>query len=139
MTENEKAQVAALRDAGNGYKKIAQALGLSVNTVKSHCRRKGGGNGAVAENGKPLDSITACENCGREIRQVPKQKRKRFCCDRCRNQWWNSHLDQVKRKAHYEIVCAGCKKTFTAYGNAHRKYCSHACYVRGRFGGGEHE
>lgn len=49
--------------------------------------------------------------------------------------WWNEHLDRVDKKANYEFVCAYCKKPFTAYGNAHRKYCCHECYIEDRFGG----
>lgn len=140
MTENEKTQILQLRDGGSGYKRIAQTLGISVNTVKSFCRRNEPGRERSEEGtSQPHDSTIVCENCGQMIRQIPKQKRRRFCCDQCRNRWWNAHLDQVKRKAHYEIVCAGCKKPFVVYGNAHRKYCSHACYVMGRFGGGERE
>ena len=33
-------------------------------------------------------------------------------------------------------ICPVCKKTFTVYGNANRKYCSHECYIEDRFGGG---
>lgn len=141
MTENEKAQIAQLRNAGNGYKKIARILGISVNTIKSYCRRNERGKESSEKKGdaQPHDSTTVCENCGQLIHQIPKQKRKRFCCDKCRNQWWNAHLDQVKRKANYEFICACCKKPFTVYGNAHRKYCSHACYIEGRYGGGSHE
>lgn len=31
-------------------------------------------------------------------------------------------------------TCAGCGATFEAYGNKHRKYGTHACYIRTRFG-----
>ena len=39
MTDNQKSQIIKLRAAGNGYGKIAQTLGISLNTVKSFCRR----------------------------------------------------------------------------------------------------
>lgn len=35
-----------------------------------------------------------------------------------------------------KAVCPVCKKPFTVYGNANRKYCSHECYIEDRFGGG---
>ena len=38
------------------------------------------------------------------------------------------------RKAVYHFVCACCGEPFTAYGNENRKYCSHSCYIAGRFG-----
>lgn len=76
-----------------------------------------------------------CECCGKEVMQKPGRKLKRFCSDKCRNAWWNQHQDQVNKKANYEYVCPCCKKTFIAYGNANRKYCSHECYIEDRFGG----
>ncbi len=33
-----------------------------------------------------------------------------------------------------QFTCACCGRYFTAYGNNHRKYCSHGCYIAGRFG-----
>ena len=39
MTSREKQQIAAMRSTGNSYKGIAEKLGLSVNTVKTFCRR----------------------------------------------------------------------------------------------------
>ncbi len=141
MTENQKTQIRKLREAGNGYGKIAQALGISLNTVKSFCRR----NAVIETVGKesePLTTgeITSCDNCGKTIMQIAKQKKKRFCCDKCRNEWWNGHLDQVKRKAVYDFKCPHCGKAFHVYGDKRRKYCSHACYIADRFkGGASHE
>lgn len=81
--------------------------------------------------------ITLCENCGESIQQYSGRKQKRFCCSKCRNQWWNIHLDQVKRKSYYEIICQHCGKTITVYGDSRRKYCSHECYIADRFSKGK--
>ena len=141
MTDNQKAQIIKLRAAGNGYGKIAQTLGISLNTVKSFCRRNDiNGNIAIEPSVTLTGETTACENCGREIQQIAKRKKKRFCCDKCRNEWWNSHLDQVKRKAVYDFKCPHCGKEFNIYGDRRRKYCSHECYIADRFkGGGSNE
>lgn len=48
----------------------------------------------------------------------------------------NYGSEEVNRKANYSCTCAFCGKQFTSYGNKHRKYCSHACYINDRFGGG---
>lgn len=130
MTNEQKLRITACRKAGVGYKQIAKELDLSANTVKSYCRRNGLSNEALEQR---LPE-SACENCGKTIEQKKGKKHKRFCSDRCRNQWWNFHLDQVKRKANYEYICPTCKTKFTVYGNAKRKYCSHVCYVKDRFG-----
>lgn len=129
MKDKQKQQIIALRRDGAGYGSIANQLGLSINTVKSFCRRH-----SLAA--PPTDSL--CEQCGRPIAQNPGRKRKRFCCDACRNKWWNSHLDLVKRKAVYTFTCPACGKVFAVYGNSHRKFCSHACYIAYRFGGVRH-
>lgn len=133
MTEEQKNQIMSLREEGNGYKKIAQVLGISENTVKSYCKRNK--MGGVAEPTVPVDEVK-CLCCGKAVKQNPGRKQKKFCSDRCRMKWWNSHLDQVQKKANYEFICPVCKKPFTSYGNANRKYCSHECYIEDRFGGG---
>lgn len=81
--------------------------------------------------------ITICENCGESIQQYAGRKPKRFCCNECRNRWWNQHLDQVKRKSYYEITCQHCGKVITVYGDSRRKYCSHECYIADRFANGK--
>ena len=136
MDDKQKEQIIKLRAKGKGYKTISNMLGINVNTVKSFCKRK---NINAETASKLLERIptetTFCENCGREIKQMPKQKKKRFCCDECRIQWWNSHLDQVKRKAYYTFRCVHCGKVFQVYGDSRRRYCSHDCYIAARFKG----
>lgn len=133
MTENQKLQITILRNQGIGYEKIAQQTGISKNTIKSFCRRnKLKSPTADAVSG---GESSGCEWCGETVLQVAGRKKKRFCSDACRNKWWNTHLDIVKRKTNYKFVCPVCQNHFTAYGNAHRKYCSHRCYIKGRFGG----
>lgn len=121
MTNEQKTQIEYYRRKGHGYKQIAKMTGISVNTVKSYLRRN-------ALN----DNHSVCEQCGKEIIQQKGRKHKRFCSDICRNKWWNSHLDLVKRKANYEYICAYCKMPFTAYGNSKRKYCCYECYSNSR-------
>lgn len=138
MTDTQKDRIRQMKADGFGYIKIARELGLPENTVKSFCRREGL-NGKVPDRTPPVPEtdMGICPCCGAKVVQNPGRKAKKFCSDKCRNKWWNSHLDQVGRKAHYEFVCACCKKPFTAYGNAGRKYCSHECYIKDRFGGGQ--
>ena len=140
MTENQRIQIVKLRDSGLGYGMIASQLGVSVNTVKSFCKRNKY-NGRYFNQTVTLltGESTSCENCGSTIIQISKRKKKRFCSDKCRNLWWNAHLDQVKRKAIYDFVCPHCNKHFHVYGDKSRKYCSHDCYIADRFGGGKNE
>lgn len=129
MTDEQKQKIIALRRDGAGYGQIATTIGISINTVKSFCRR---------HNMTANKSESVCEQCGNHITQNPGRKRKRFCSDLCRNKWWNTHLELVKRKAVYTFTCPNCGKEFSVYGNRYRKFCSHACYIEYRFGGGHH-
>lgn len=136
MTDAQKKQIENLRNVGYGYKRIAEQMELSENTVKTYCRRHDLG-GIRAMRGSAKKNVCRC--CGVPVEQQPGRKEKKFCSDSCRNKWWNSHLDKVERKANYEFICPCCKKPFTAYGNKNRKYCSHECYIADRFGGGTHD
>lgn len=73
-----------------------------------------------------------CPQCGKRLQQVVGRKKKKFCSDACRNKWWNSHLDQVNRKAWREVTCQHCGKTFLVYGKQERKYCGTDCYRAAR-------
>lgn len=125
MDVKTQENIRSMRAKGCSYKKIAKHLGISSNTVHTFCRRD-----KLSGKSEP---VMRCKQCGGEIVPVPKAKPKKFCSDICRTAWWNSHLDQVNKKAIYEFCCEYCGKAFTAYGNAKRKFCSHNCYIQSRF------
>lgn len=134
MTDKEKQQIAVYREQGLSYTKISNKMNLSINSIKTYCKRHGlGGVRAFDMTGEV--KIYSCENCGKPVKQNPGRKQKRFCSDKCRNTWWNAHMDLVKKKANYECICMKCGKSFISYGNKERKYCSHECYIEDRFGG----
>ena len=137
MTDNQKKLVQIYREKGMSSKKVADTLSVSINTIKTFCKRNGLGGVRMAASGAKDVMVTSCRCCGKPVRQNPGRKQKRFCSDACRNRWWNSHLEDVDKKANYERICECCGKTFISYGNSNRKYCSHSCYVNDRFGGGE--
>lgn len=126
MTDQQKDQIQTMRRQGLSYVKIGQALGISDNTVRSFCRRN--------KLGDPIKNTIPCQYCGKPIKIIPKQKPRKFCSDRCRTAWWNGHREAINRRAFYNFICAHCGREFTAYGNDHRKYCSHQCYIADRFG-----
>ena len=133
MTDIQKRQIAEMRHAGTAISKIADILGISRNTVKSYCKRHNIDVGGTLS--YQIGDVTLCEQCGKEITQNSLKRYKRFCSDKCRNKWWNTHPNLVTRKAFYEHTCKHCGKPFSAYGNARRKFCSHECYIAERFGG----
>ena len=134
MTDHQKTKIAEMRKAGCGYSEISKALSVSRDTVKTFCRRN---NITVDSTEEPKETAGICPECGKPITQTSGRKPKRFCSPECRQKWWNAHPERIEQKAVYEYVCPNCGQSFTAYGNSHRKYCSHECYVAARFKGGE--
>ena len=132
MTSEQKKEIIRLRSQDVGYTTIANLLGISKDTVKTFCKRNDiGGVRAEIKN-----TAEGCPHCGKPVPQIPGRKPRRFCSDECRKKWWNSHPEKVGQKAVYEFTCPSCGEHFTAYGNNHRKYCSHACYISARYKGG---
>ncbi len=125
MTKIEQEKVLQLRRDGLGYKEISLETGISINTVKSYCRR----HPALAEE---TDSGDVCRQCGAKLKHTPHRRKKTFCSDACRMAWWNAHPELVQRKAFYRLTCVHCGVEFVSYGNAKRKYCSRACYSKAR-------
>lgn len=133
MTEEQKNVVIKCRNSGLGYATIAKEIGLTKDAVVAFCRRNGlTGNMAA----KVQDAAGRCKECGTVLVQAEGMKTRLFCCAECRKKWWKEHPENLNKKAVYIFTCAGCGKEFTAYGNSRRKYCSHACYIKDRFGGG---
>lgn len=135
MTDLQKEQIKKFRIQGLGYGTIAKQMGLSMDTVKSHCKLHGLGSvRSIHAPALNVDGITCCKNCGIQLVQIKGRKKKMFCCDKCRMTWWNSHGNYVRKKAWHHITCQHCGKAFDVYGNAGRKYCCHECYIADRFG-----
>ncbi|MGI6736686.1 MAG: RNA polymerase subunit sigma-70 [Anaerovoracaceae bacterium] len=137
MNTEQKKQIRSLRKEGYGYTSIAHVLGLTKSQVSAYCRRNDLSGRLADLNDGNTPGETYCLCCGKKLTQIPGRKEIKFCSDACRLRWWNSHPDDINRKAFYTFTCACCGKTFTAYGNRHRKYCSHACYIQDRFKGGD--
>lgn len=126
MTDSQKSQTDKMRLDGCGYLKIAKAMGVSENTVKSYCRRQ-----------KSTDGKEKNDCCAQCVKPIDKSKRsgRRFCSDTCRTKWWNAH---PKAEMPYKANCAYCGKEILMRRQYERKYCSHRCYITARYkdGGG---
>ncbi|MCC8107104.1 MAG: helix-turn-helix domain-containing protein [Clostridiales bacterium] len=131
MTDEQKSKINDMRISGHSYAEIAEALGISRDTIKKHCQRHPVPTAPTADS-----DVLHCKFCGANISIVQGRKQPQFCSTKCRRAWWKAHPDSGTRKAYYTIICAGCGQEFQSYGNAGRKYCSHDCYVRSRFKGG---
>ena len=138
MTELQKKQILNMRKEGAGYKSIAVATGLSRDAVRNFCKSRnmaGFGKAAEMNADERLQSGELCLNCYEKLYQPASGRRRKFCSDKCRRDWWKNHQGDINRNenAIYHYKCAYCGKEFTAYGNNKRKYCSHYCYIHDRF------
>ena len=79
-------------------------------------RRKGYGYGRIAkELDIPLNTVKSyCRRNADEIAEKPKLV-----------------VEYTGEVTH----CENCGKEFHLYGDSRRKYCSHECYIKDRFGG----
>ena len=136
MTDFEAAQVKEMRLKGMGYRAIAEALGLSRDIVRNHCKAKGMG-GHVEAAAKNLQERAEdngmCVCCGKEITQPGTGRPRRFCSEKCRRQWWKTHPQERSRKALRTKECECCGREFSFHGSRDPKYCSHECYIKARF------
>ena len=134
MTEEQKSEIMLLRRQGVGYKRIAAIMEISVETVKSYCRRN-----PEEDATKPVIPVgceaavhSPCKHCGSLLQQTSGKRRREFCGSACRAAYWRAHPKTVRFQ-----YCAGCG-TLLPMGSVSRKYCSHACYIRHRFGRKNH-
>ena len=86
MMTQELETIAALRRQNYPYSFIARELGLSINTVKSICRRRG--LKALGARKTKTEKATAllCRNCRKPLPEGSRQEVK-FCCGYCRTEW----------------------------------------------------
>lgn len=136
MTDLQKEQIVTLRGQGYGYKKIGHLMGMSVNTVKTFCKRNALG---CAVTNQPCNTEKVCKCCGAVLVQTPRRKRRVICSDACRTKWWNAHPELVTHRSERQVICGNCGQTFSVTKNSTRKYCSHNCYIADRFHGGEQQ
>lgn len=128
-----------MRLDGFGYKAIAKAINSTRDRVRGYCNNHGldGFGGVVADNVALMkDQNLICAYCNKTIKQKERGRNRKFCSEECRRKWWS--VNQNKRNkndaAIYKFTCLNCGKEFTSYGNKKRKYCSHDCYIKSRFG-----
>lgn len=121
MSNIEK--VRQLKLQGQTYREISVKIGLPVGTIKSIWSRSN----------KIEVNFSKCKYCGSEISSQKGKKAKQFCTDKCRMAWWNSHRHLVNIKTIFQFTCNRCGKEFTSNSHKDRKYCSHSCYLEGRY------
>lgn len=124
MTQEQKILILHYREQHMTYRQIGEKLGLSPDTVKTFCRRN-----TPREDRTEASASSQCRNCGAPVHPLPGRRERLFCSPACRTAYWRKH-NLLGKDPRY---CAGCGALLTS-GSASRKYCSHACYIRHRFG-----
>ena len=124
MTQEQKTLILYYREQHMTYREIGEKLGLSPDTVKTFCRRN-----TPQEDRTEASASSQCRNCGAPVHPLPGRRERLFCSPACRTAYWRKH-NLLGKDPRY---CAGCGALLTG-GSASRKYCSHACYIRHRFG-----
>ena len=124
MTQEQKILILHYREQHMTYRQIGEKLGLSPDTVKTFCRRN-----TPQEDRTEASASSQCRNCGAPVHPLPGRRERLFCSPACRTAYWRKH-NLLGKDPRY---CAGCGALLTG-GSASRKYCSHACYIRHRFG-----
>ena len=111
MTEQQKRDILQLRSRGLAFSSIAKELSLSVNTVKSFCRRK-----TIKAVNEPS---AVCRFCGKHLIQTFGKREKKYCSDKCRTLWWNNNRRKMDNKSVSFYKCSFCGKMFIAYPSAY--------------------
>ena len=124
MTKEQKILILHYREQHMTYRQIGEKLGLSPDTVKTFCRRN-----TPREDRTETSTSSQCRNCGAPAHPLPGRRERLFCSPACRTAYWRKH-NLLGKDPRY---CAGCGALLTG-GSVSRKYCSHACYIRHRFG-----
>lgn len=128
MTADERKRIERLRRNGNSFSRIAEITGLSVASIRMHCKRN-----AIEPAAEPE---LHCIHCGKELVQKKRGRTAIFCSANCRILHWRS-LKNKDRDKNYVKVCPGCGGEFLSL-KPSRKYCSHSCYINARFGEDRH-
>ncbi len=136
MTTDQQPRLQALREGGAAFTEIAEQLGMSVNTVKSYCRRQGIQPKTNDASPAPPTDTDCCAHCGKRLVSRTRHE-KRYCSNACRIAWWNAHREQLSRKGMVRLACTYCGRAFESYPSQQRKYCGHGCFIAHQHGGGD--
>lgn len=117
MNISQKDLIIAYRDKGLSYREIAE----KTHTSEQFCRTVWSRANRAKEEREP--EMGLCLYCGHVLVNLPGAKPKRFCCDKCRNDYHN----KIKSHKAYIRTCENCRNEFVAYGYPKKRFCSRKC------------
>ena len=97
MTAKQLEQIAALRRENYPYSFIGRELGLSPNTVKSICRRKGLEATGSRKTKAEKQNAPLCRYCHKPLRGTVRRGAL-FCSDYCRTKWCRENRKIIEIK-----------------------------------------
>ena len=100
MKDEYKKKIWALRLKGKGYKSIASALELKLDTVMKYCKYHGlGGPAEYVKHNYQIWCVKnhRCPVCGGKLIQHKRGRKKKFCSGKCRSKY-------CRNKEDYEVV-----------------------------------
>ncbi len=118
MTDKEKTTIDNVAASRTSITDISEKLHISRNTVKSYLQRK--------------KTVDVCLSCGAVLTHIPKKKKKKFCSDKCRMHYWNTHPNEMSHINAVVIKCEVCGKDVLSYRKKTRRFCSRECAAKGR-------
>lgn len=119
MTPINELRIKNLREAGWGYKAIAEFCGLTRDEVRSHCTSHSLDSASTTQN-------HVCQWCGATLEG--RSSLAHYCSATCRHKAWEAR--QLKARPQH---CLYCNKPFSSPTHARQKFCSHACYIAWRY------
>lgn len=86
MTNDTKMMIHDLRRAGFTLNAIAELTDTTISSIKTYCSRN------------RIHSILfqECLSCGKPLTQLPGKKRSKYCCKKCKDDWWNHYRKAMK-------------------------------------------
>lgn len=119
----DKNEVVGMKNQGLSYREIAKKLSTPLGTIKTIVSR--------ASNTKKVISIRkenpCCKNCGKKLLLSQGKRKRCFCSDKCRTEYWLKN--QKKRN------CKCCGVLFVPKSKKSQCFCSWKCYIKFRKGG----
>ena len=96
MTALQRQRIAELRAQNYPYRFIAEALGISMNTVKSICRRQHLPTTCGRKTKAEKKQVHICKNCYRFF-TPSRQDGRLFCSEACRREWWKANRNIIEK------------------------------------------
>lgn len=126
VSKENKKTIIEMRKANKSYDYIASQLGLTKSAVQNVCRQAG-----LA--GKKAKQRKRCKQCGALLPE-DAPKRKIFCCQKCREDWWNKHQHLVHKRNPVITYCKTCGNPIENHKSYQKQYCNSHCFHMGKFG-----